>query len=53
MRLLIRKEEFEASAKLDSDRYGGGHGTRPRGGEIHHASVQLIMIIHGEVFCNA
>jgi len=40
MRLLIRKEELEASAKLDSDRYGGSHGARPRGGEIHHAFVQ-------------
>jgi hypothetical protein len=40
MRLLIRKEELEASAKLDSNRYGGCHGARPRGGEIHHAFVQ-------------
>ena len=38
-RLLIRKEELEASAELDSDRYCGSHGARPRGGEILHTFV--------------
>jgi len=28
LRLLIGKEKFEASAELDSDRFGGGHGAR-------------------------
>jgi hypothetical protein len=53
MRLLIRKENFEASAELDSDRIGGGHGTSPGVGKSITRSPKLITITRGGVLGRA